>query len=200
MGNIGNDWCKSCLKKVCNQHTQQTNDFQYVDAVYSMAKYIEGVRTIIHDIKFNDKKGAVEKLAPFYMNFDLIKDWNEFDIVIPVPISDKKRKARGYNQVDILFKSWILNKGLFYKDILIKLEHTKPMYDLTKEERIKNIESAYIFKYKKYKKYISNKNILIVDDIFTTGSTIEVISKLLKENGAKKITALTLAGGAVDYL
>lgn len=195
--NFGKDWCEECLQEVCSFEKIEISNFEYIDEAYSLGKYEGGLRQVIYDIKFNNRKGISIKLEPFLELLINRDELDAIDLVIPIPISSKKRKKRKYNQVDIIFKKWIIEQGYSWEDILLKENDTKPMFSLNKEERIKNITGAFHFLSEKDQASVKDKNILLVDDIFTTESTMEVVSKLLKQNGAKKITALTLASGAV---
>lgn len=116
-------------------------------------------------------------------------------IMIVVPISKARKKERGYNQSQLIAKqvSQIINIPIM-KNILEKSKDTVPQSTLNKVQRQENAKGAYKVKKDNYKK-IKNKNILLVDDIYTTGSTINECAKVLQEVGIvkKQIGALTLA-------
>ena len=102
----------------------------------------------------------------------------------------KKELKRGYNQSKLLAKE--LGKELNIKVIntLVKVKENRTQSTLLENERKENVKNVFeIIK----ESNIENKNIILVDDILTTGSTIRTCSKILKENGAKKICALTMA-------
>lgn len=195
--NFTKDWCDNCVNEICQLEAIQIDEFEYVDEIYALGAYTKGLRQIIHEIKFNNHKALKNKLNPFLKELDKAKFLDEADLVIPIPISKAKRKKRRYNQVDLIFAKELKKRKCNYCDILAKHDDTKPMFALNKKERMENIMEAFYFAKEEYKELVQDKNILIVDDILTTGSTVEVVAKLLKESGAKKITALTLASGAV---
>ena len=106
----------------------------------------------------------------------------------------KKKNQRGYNQSELIAKE-IAKKieNIEYRnDILLKIKNTARQSSLNKEQRKENIKNAYLIK-SSNKEYILNKNILIFDDIYTTGSTANECAKMLKEAGAKNIGILTIA-------
>jgi ComF family protein len=116
---------------------------------------------------------------------------NGYDIIIPVPISKKRLKERGYNQSELIAKQ-------IAKNVQIKIE-TKCLYkkknitaqsSLNKEQREENIKNVYIIK---NQDRIFNKNVLLFDDIYTTGSTANECCKILKEANPNKIGVMTIA-------
>lgn len=112
-----------------------------------------------------------------------------YDIIIPVPMDKIKKSKRGYNQTQLITN--IISKSsniLSGDEIVQKLKSTKTQSTLKKEERENNIKDVYVVK-----QNIKNKNIILFDDIYTTGATINEISKKLKEAGARRIFVLILA-------
>ena len=114
-----------------------------------------------------------------------------YDIIIPVPISRERQKKRGYNQ-SLLIAKKIANQLRAKVDIniLIKQKNNVQQSTLNKQEREENVIDAYkIINQRK----IIDKKILLVDDIYTTGSTVNECSKILNLAGAKKIDVFTIA-------
>ena len=115
----------------------------------------------------------------------------KYDIIIPVPISKKRKKERGYNQSALLAREIAKQLNIGYNDTsLIKIKNITPQSSLKKEDRIKNVQNVYsVINNEK----IKNKSILLIDDIYTTGSTVNECSKKLIEYGANRIGILTIA-------
>lgn len=115
-----------------------------------------------------------------------------YDIIIPVPISLKRKKERGYNQSTLISRE--ISKMLNIKieeNCLYKTKNIIEQSKLSKEERQKNIEGVYSLK---NIKKLEDKKILLVDDIYTTGSTVNECCKTIKNNAnVKEICVLTLA-------
>lgn len=123
--------------------------------------------------------GAAEKIADF--------------VLVPIPLHIKKQKKRGFNQSEELAKELSSNLILPVLDnVLIKTKETQSQTELKKEEREKNIENAFLCS---QPDLIKGKNILLVDDIFTTGSTMEECAKVLKNAGAKEVWGAAVARG-----
>lgn len=135
-----------------------------------------------------------EILYNFIMN-DNVYNKLFFDVIIPVPLNKKKLKERGFNQSFLIAKH--LGKKLntnVSKKVLIRSKYTKAQYMLKKTDRIKNLHDAFKLN-KKHKTSIKNKNILLIDDISTTNTTINECSRILQEGQPKKIYGLVLAHG-----
>ena len=169
---------------------------EYKDKFFENHFYIfnySGImRNLLLNYKFNEKPYLYEGLINFFNKYQ--KNYLQFDfydIIMPVPISRKRLKSRGYNQSLLFAKgiAKILNINL-RKDILIKQTNNKMQSTLNKLQREENVKDVYKLK---NNKDIINKRILLVDDIFTTGATANECSKVLKLAGTQKIDVLTIA-------
>ncbi len=115
----------------------------------------------------------------------------ENSILIPVPLHSQKLRERGYNQSEELAKELakILQIPVF-SDVLLKIKQTKPQMQLKKEEREKNLQSAFTIK--NHGK-IHGKKIFLVDDVYTTGLTMQECASQLLSSGAKQVWGITIA-------
>lgn len=114
-----------------------------------------------------------------------------YDTIIPVPISKKRKKQRGYNQSLIISKEISKNAKLQHIDnVLIKCKNTIEQSKLNKEDRIKNIQGVYELK---NGEILEDRKILLVDDIYTTGNTVKECCKILKKAKPKEIGIFTIA-------
>ena len=120
--------------------------------------------------------------------FEIIKT---YDIILPVPISKKRYNQRGYNQTELIAREISKRANIeLVTNCLYKEKNNVPQSTLNKEDRIENVKNAYIIK---NSKIIKDKRVIIFDDIYTTGSTVNECSKLLKQNNVKKILVMTIA-------
>lgn len=113
--------------------------------------------------------------------------------LIPVPLHIKRLKFRGFNPAEEIAKE--LSKDLkisLLSDALVKMKQTPPQMELKKEERKENIRNVFVCK---KPEIIKNQKILLVDDVFTTGSTMEECAKVLKDSGAKEVWGVVVARG-----
>lgn len=117
----------------------------------------------------------------------------KYDIILIVPISKQRKKERGYNQSELIAKeiSKIISVKIA-KNKIIKIKNIQPQSTLNKQQRAENIKQAYKLK---NVENIKNKKILIFDDIYTTGSTVNECARILNEAGInrKNIGVLTIA-------
>ena len=161
--------CSKCLEKLKKESFLKNKDEFYYLFIYEKA-----IRQIISDYKLRNRKDLVRDIAFLIKKpiFQLIER-EKIDIIIPVPISEEREIERGFNQIEYLLECLDIK----YKKIE-RTKNTKHMYTLKdNEKKEKNVESAF-----KNNLNLEDKNVLIVDDIVTSGATIYSISKELRKN------------------
>ena len=158
-----------------------------------MFKY-KDIRDKILAYKFDDKPYYYKTFVNILLNNKKICEiLKSYDIIIPVPIHNKRRKERGYNQTELISKEISKNiYGLEYINILTKSVNTAPQSTLNKEQRSINYKNVYKLKKLDYQK-IQQKSVLIFDDIYTTGATANECAKAIKTLQPYKIGILTIA-------
>jgi len=192
-----NSLCKKCEINLNSQAKFEIDDYTgekdvFYDEHLYIFPYESIIRKVILKYKFNDSSYLYKTFVNFLIkNSNFVENLKTYDIMIAIPISKERKKSRGYNQSELIARS--LSKTINVKMVvncLGKIQNTVPQSVLNKEERKKNIKNAY----KIYEKsQIIDRKVLIVDDIFTTGSTANECSKVLKEAGAKKVGVFTIA-------
>ena len=119
-----------------------------------------------------------------------------YDLALPVPVHPHKKRVRGYNQAALLAEVFAGKTGLKTSDgILVRVRETHVMKYLGPDQRRQNIRGAFGLKQGKAEE-IKDKSILIVDDIYTTGATVDELAQVLADAGAKRVDFLTFAAGA----
>ena len=158
----------------------------------SFGKYEGVLKDIILLFKFKRKRILGKKLS--YLIYKILKTNPIFlksDVIIPVPLHPRREKQRGFNQCEVMaIELEKLTNIRFLKDVLIKIKDTPPQSSLDLKKRKNNVKGAF---HVKNSFYIYRKNILLIDDIYTSGSTVLECSKILKKAGAKEIFVFTLA-------
>lgn len=150
------------------------------------------LQDLIHSLKYNEnfRMGIFlgELISEKLKN--KLAEWNA-DFIIPVPLHRLKKAERGYNQ------SYYIAKGISAKhqievkqNILKRKRFTKTQTELTLQERKENVRGAFVLT---KKKNVVNKKIILLDDVITTGATVSECGRLLIDNGAEKIFALSVA-------
>lgn len=181
--------CKKELNKMkeCKKHIYLTKNYTTHMYIFS---YKDIIRKSIVNYKFNEQAYKYKAFANFILNNKKICRYlRKYDIIIPVPISKKRNRQRGYNQSELILKEVAKNmKDIrVLTNVLYKVKHTLPQSTLKKEKRLNNLKNAYEVK---NSEIIKNKKILLFDDIYTTGSTVEECSKMLKNAGAYEIRSI----------
>lgn len=177
----------SSLSDYCIKCKDNIRFFNFARAPFV---YEHPISTLIHGFKYRNQKYTFESLAK-YMEECYIKNDFQTDLIIPVPSSKKRLKERGYNQAELLSKQLSKSLGLELEtDVLIKVRHTPPQTTLNYFERQKNLFGSFTVE---NREKIIGKNVLLVDDVLTTGATINYCSEVLKLSKAKKVFVLTLA-------
>ena len=157
---------------------------------YSIFVYADMVRKMIIDFKQNGHKAIGEMFAYFIEDkCDDILVKNNIDIIIPVPISEERLKERKFNQSEVLCSRLLLTNKVDV-NALIRVKPTPHQTGLSRSNREENLKDAFVVA---NKKNIKGKTVLLVDDIYTTGSTLNACSKILKNSGANEVITLTLA-------
>lgn len=154
--------------------------------------YCGTIRSVLLNYKFNDNAYLYKTLTNFLLkNQKFVKKIKSYDIIIPVPLSKNRRKERGYNQSELIAKEISLKTQIkMDKTCLKKIKNVLAQSTLNKEDRYQNIEGAYKIQ---NNNLLKNKKVLLLDDIFTTGSTVNECSKQIQKANPKKIGVLTIA-------
>jgi competence protein ComFC len=159
----------------------------------SCGQYVGKLKDVIILYKYRGFSVLGSHLAEFIYK-SLGKEeslWWETDAIIPVPLHSEKEKERGFNQSQILAKELAKRKQIpLIENQLIKVRRTLPQTSLEAKEREKNLKG--VFEVRNREK-IEGKIVLLVDDVFTTGSTLQECSLILRRAGALEVKALTVA-------
>ena len=189
--------CDFCISKI------QKNEKILEKNVTALFNYKDPlIKKIIWELKYHHKRYLGEKLGQLLYEF-LIEDIADIKaytpgrsiFVIPVPISNKKNRIRGYNQSCAIAKGFCNRAGIGIfelKDkIIFKNKETIPQAKITnRKKRLENIRGVFEIK---NSEIIKGRTIIVIDDVTTTGGTINEIMKIIKENGAKRVLGFTIA-------
>lgn len=185
-------YCLKCGKPITKEENEYCYDcaakhFHY-EYGYGMFVYDKKMQRSIAAFKYKNKR----EYGNFYSS-EMVRHFREaiermkIDVVVPIPIHKKKYKIRGYNQAEILAKGIADAMHLTLEPrLLIRCKNTLPQKSLNDRERIKNLNHAFQ-RNPNINFDCKDKRILLVDDIYTTGSTIEVCTKVLLDAGVDKV-------------
>ncbi len=160
-------------------------------SAYSSFLYKGSGKGIIHGLKYDGKKEGAKVLAK-YMSHIIISEDLKGDAIVPVPIHEGKMALRGFNQSYLIGEHLSRYISLPLWPCLTRTKDTKDQFNLDRHERKFNVINAFSFE---LLYNIKNKRILLIDDVFTTGSTADECSKVLLSSGAKDVFVVTAASG-----
>ncbi len=188
--------CKKCQKRLENEAIWEIKENKNLcicfEELLAIFKYENISRNEIIRYKFNEKSYLYKTFVNFLIkNKNICKKIKSYDTIVPVPISKKRNKERGYNQSYLLAKEISEKLGIeINNSCLYKYKNTIEQSKLNKQEREKNAQNVYKLK---NKEILKDKKILLLDDIYTTGNTVNECSRILMEANPKKIGVIVLA-------
>lgn len=199
---ISDPFCRICGRKMkvktetyCNTCKTSARSF---DRGVSVFVYDDLIRGSIHSFKYDNKRtnGIFYSSEVIRIYGGLIKSWNP-DVFIPVPIHKSRYIKRGYNQSEIIATHISDYIGVPSRtDILYRIKKTAPQNNLNRVERGRNMQAAFAVNPSKLDKI---KTVILIDDIFTTGSTLNGCASILKAAGVEKVYFICIAAGICDY-
>lgn len=183
-------FCMNCAKKFLRMNYKK-NPAPPVDKIFCIANYREGAQEYLLKLKFENNLSVVPILKNilFYVadNIELKKFLSQVDIAMFVPLHAERLKERGFDQNDLIFRDFLTAQNISIENLLIRSKNTQKLFDLNPEERLKMMGDAFSAV---ENISVAGKNILIADDIYTTGATTSSCAKILKSLGANKIFVL----------
>ena len=210
-GKWGNRYCKACyadtkiiypeICQVCGEPIHNysgsicercNNSEIFFAAVRSWALFEDPLKVAIHKLKYHGNIGLGEVLAEPLARLLSDCDW-DIDLITAIPLSKERKRDRGFNQAVFLARplSW-LSQIPFLENAVTRSRSTRSQVGLTRMERKENMAGAF----QSYPKIVRGKTILLIDDVITTGSTINSCSKAMIKSGAECVFGITLARSA----
>lgn len=187
-------WCESCKKKFWNPRMIQGAQTKDLAGCYTLCDYVEGIRKVIIQLKYNDRKDRGRVFPELLQVFPWWDRLSEYTVAIPIPLSKERLRQRGYNQTDVIFQKWLEKEGKVYLEKgLVRTRNTGTQSLLSKEERYKNMKGVFHIN---RGVDIEGRHILLVDDVYTTGATMNAAAHELKRVGAVSVMGLSFASGA----
>lgn len=182
--------CSGCYEKI---DLNPSNPIKIIKGVkvFSVSSYETTLKQLIRGLKYHNKKKLSEPLAKliytFWKNLDFCNE--EFELV-PMPLFFEREKKRGYNHVKLIADEFSKLTGYRVNTEIVKrVKNTKPQYKLSKAERIENLKDAFSINKENY----NNKKLLIIDDICTSGATLEELITTFQKNNLKDLYVIVSA-------
>ncbi len=194
---IGDPYCMKCGKMLEQEEAEWCRDCQLHPHVFergrSLFLYEGRVKKSLYLFKYGGRKEYAKAYAA------LAKQWlGEYirkiqpQALVPVPLHRKRYRVRGYNQSEVFAKELGRRMGIPVASKLVqRVKNTLPQKELALQERQNNLKKAF----KISENDVKLDTIIIIDDIYTTGSTMDALSAALKESGVRSVYFLTISGG-----
>lgn len=177
--------CDNCLKKVRKARLRKTDSFEKLVSAW---RYEGVIRKAILTLKYRFVLDIAEELIEKYLK-EVKINLPKKAVLVPIPMYQKRKKWRGFNQTEELGRILAKKMGWEYKpNVLIKTKNTKPQTELKREDRAKNIKSSFSVK----SGFLKNKKIIIFDDVWTTGHTLNEAIDEMSKIDSKEIIGLTI--------
>jgi ComF family protein len=180
---------------VCGNCIKQSRHFGKARA---LGLYDKTLMEVIHSFKYKEKLQLARPLEELLFSV-FVKHWNidDFDLVVPVPLHLKRFRSRGFNQSYLIVKDWPEIAGKLRpvnfeigNGALSRTAWTQPQTGLGRKERMENIKGAFSVG---DESKVAGKRVLLVDDVYTTGATVDECAGAILEGGAASVEVLTLA-------
>ncbi|MBD3276286.1 MAG: hypothetical protein GF372_13300 [Candidatus Marinimicrobia bacterium] len=191
--------CQDCLKSMpVNPEPHRPSNWEPsanspIREVWSYWDFSAAFQTLAHALKYQKMPSLGVKLGRFAADSISSYIFPPIDSVIPIPLHKTRMRERGYNQAEHIARGLASSLDIsILVDTLLRTQYTKTQTKLNREERRTNLQSAFSLNSRRIEN-IQEKHILLVDDVFTTGATMETAADILLENGAGKIYGFTLA-------
>lgn len=210
-GEEGSYLCENCFQELKNSEenyltlTPANLKANNLKKIYLAGDFNSSIlNNLIIKYKYNFISALGKPLARFLISFwrdkiiTKINDREEIDqvetpslLVTPIPLADKRLKWRGFNQAEILAREFSTQLHYELNLDLKRIKHKKAQATLNELERLENIKSVFIWTGKN----LNGEKIILIDDVATTGATLNEAARVLKEAGAKEVYGLVLAKG-----
>jgi len=190
--------CSKCSKPIdFNSSTGLCPDCSASENHFEMSKspfaYEGIIKKGIYSFKYYNKPYFYKFFGNCILQYMEDANYVNFDYILSVPLHVTKMRKRGYNQSELLAKHISKKLSIQYVDALKRTKKTLKQSEQTKEERRKNLKNAFAIKSPENVKCIKNSSVLLVDDVYTTGSTADECSVALLNYGVSKVFVITIA-------
>lgn len=190
---VSSPHCPRCHLPIFGEENHECHSCRHTQPQYddhrSLVLYDDSSRKLIHQFKYQENHAVKRLLKSWLQKWQ--NDTNDVDLIVAVPLLPKKLKQRGFNQsheiAKILGRMW---KKPVQRQLLERVKQNADQVGRTRDDRIKNIKGNFVVR---RPEMVIGKKVLLVDDVHTTGATLNEVARVLKKAGAKKVFARTIA-------
>ncbi len=186
-------FCAPCMRRLVHVHAlaRPSDAAQDLDGVWAFALYREAVRDLLRALKYQKQRSALPALHTLLVvGEDVLDDLPRPLVAVPVPLAPQRARERGFNQAEEIFAPWLALHGIALRPLLVRTRETAPLYEHTRTERQRELRGAFALA---ADADAAGRDILLVDDIMTSGATLTECARTLKRAGARRVYAFVLA-------
>jgi len=187
-------WCPDCLAVTLRPRRLPLDPamLPVLDAAWALGSYHGALRELIHRLKYQRQRSVLPAIQTLLIAASpwLSQEIAPRAIAVPVPLYAAKERERGFNQAELIFQDWLLKNDWQWRRALLRRRATLPQYGLAAEARAQNMRGAFSVA---ADVAVQGSDVLLVDDILTTGSTLFAGALALRAAGARSVRALVLA-------
>lgn len=186
-------FCDACARRLTGLRViaRPADAAPYIAGIRALGHYREGVRNLLRDLKYRREKSVLPYLRGMLAaGEDVLARLPLPLVAVPVPLAPRRARERGFNQAALIFAPWLAAHGISMESLLIRSRETAPLYAFSKEERQRELRGAFA---RAEGARVEGRNVLLVDDIMTTGTTLIECARTLKRAGAASVYAIVLA-------
>jgi len=195
-GKLGLFICANCYAKLefIKLPIRLKLDHNYVDKVWSACVFKPPISELIYQFKYQNVRDIAEYAGKLLYLTQIIPP---VDLVTSVPLTKKRYDERGFNQAQVIAQTFVHFSQLKYQDTLIRTKHVPTQASLhNRLQRLHNLDQVFAIHHQVNQEDLKGKSVLIIDDVLTTGTTLNQSAKVLKLAGAAHVFGLTLAHGS----
>ena len=192
--------CKKCGIPLASEDEEYCQEcFTGTDRGWEEGRSVFPYHSPVENALWQVKREGIKEFVRFF-GFCMYKRQGTFiqrmapECIVPVPLHSSKQRSRGFNQAELLAAALGQEAGLPVRRLLKKIKKTKDQKNLSKHERRKNLKDAFVIEEKELGKHIP-QSVLLVDDVYTTGSTLTACAMVLRSYGVDKVVFLSVCAG-----
>lgn len=191
-------WCRRCAREeLCEREIHVAGQqLKYLDGCTVLYEYEGDIKRLLQDMKFRKARRHAPYLGWLLDEYLRRRQPFAADMVVPVPLHAARQLQRGFNQTELIFRPVLEQREKCWAGVLIRVIDTRPQWELNLAERRQNIKGAFRVD---NQALVAGKRILLVDDLFTSGVTMDECARTLKKAGAVFVYGLALASSVHNF-
>ncbi|HPK83788.1 MAG TPA: ComF family protein [Candidatus Syntrophosphaera sp.] len=187
---IMENYCDKCGAPLadyrCEACSHLAFKFDYARAAYV---FKTPAQELVYHLKYSDIRSPAVFFSQALMSIPAAKRFRgNFDLVTAVPLHRVRERDRGYNQSELLGRALAFELGIPFSQPVIRRQNTRSQTNLSRQARLDNLSGAFTLR---RGANVGGQRIIVVDDVFTTGTTVNEVSQVLKAGGASRVAVLT---------